>query len=191
MTSINNQESNFVLPNPTFKAKAESNDDGNYFSKTANTITGAGDKTAEVLSNVPVVGGLWAAEAKLGSEFMALPYKVDAAAGKLTGGAIEGYGNMIDKGYGFVGGSVSKVGQMQTGVANAITGNADKVAGVLDKVPVIGGLWAAEAKLAGQVAALPFKAQGAITETAGKIISGVGDVISAPYKAVGKLIKKL
>jgi hypothetical protein len=165
--------------------------DDNYFLNRAEKITGNADNLANVLEQAPVVGGLWAAEARFAGEVLALPDKARGAATNLAGNVLQTEGEIIEGGYKLVGNGFNVAGNLADNTSTLITDKADGIADKLENVPVLGGLWAAEARVAGEILALPSKIGGAIYHTAGNAYNAVGETIGGLYEKAGSLIKKL
>lgn len=167
------------------------NQSDNLLFQGADKITGFYDGSAQIQEQVPVVGGLMAAGTRLSGEVAALPLKAAGASGIATGSVIEFGGNVTDGTFKLASKVPGLAGDINDGISNTVTGVTDNIAQVESKIPVVGGLMAAGTKFSGEVLTLPNKVASLGFHAAESVVSFAGDVLSAPAKAVGGLIKKL
>lgn len=175
----------------TLKNKEYTPQEENYFIRGANLITQSADNVANRFENVPLFGGIMAAEKRLEGEVAALPLKAAGTGGKIAGSIIQFNGQSVEYTHKLAGKALDKVGDAHDKAAEVITDTADTVAQVQEKIPVIGGLMGASTRLSGEVLALPGKAYGMAFDAAGKAVELPGKIIGGVSDAVGGVIKKL
>jgi hypothetical protein len=192
MTIIFNDPNNGVQNlNITGNKAQKSSTEENYFFQNAEKITGTADKVANMVDDIPIVGGLYAAEAQLAGEIIALPSKVQGTGGIVAGSIVETQGNLVEGGYKLAGSGLNFMGDVAGKPAEIITGGADKLADMQEKIPVVGGLAAAQTRLAGEVLSLPSKAVSTAYHAAGSVANFIGETAGKAYDAVGGFLKKL
>lgn len=163
----------------------------NLFFQGASNITGISDNIATQLDEVPLFGGMLGASTRLNGEILALPAKATGTAGIITGSIVELPGKAAEGTFDLASKGFSKASNLSHGVANKINATADGVAQMQEQVPVIGGVLGAGSRLGGEVIALPSKLTATTLGISEKIASFSGDVVSAPFKTAGNILKKL